>query len=288
MGTVWRGMDRAALDREYNARESVADYDGELQRYADLSAAARGRLPAQLDLVFDEATGLALDWFPGAPGGPVLLWVHGGYWRALAKADQSLVAPGLVAAGVHVAVMDYSLAPAATLDTIVRQVRTALAWVARAAPGMGADPAKLYAAGHSAGGHLVGLLLAPGWQSDYGLAPGALQGGITLSGLFDLEPIRLSYVNEWLRLDPETARRLSPIGLVPRPGPAPRLLASYGGLESREFRRQTEDYAGAWAASGHEARVAPQSARHHFDLVVGFGDAADPLCRAARSFMDVE
>lgn len=288
MGTVWRGMDLAALDREYDARASVADFDAEYRRYVELSAAARARLKLRPDLVFDGESGNRLDWFAGAPGGPVLLWVHGGYWRALSKADQSLVAPGLVAAGVHVAVMDYSLAPDATLDRIVHQVRTALAWVAAQARAMGADPRRLYAAGHSSGGHLVGMLLAPCWHGAYGVAPEALRGGIALSGLFELEPIRLSHVNAWLGLDQAAARRLSPLHHVPEPGPAPRLLAAYGGRESSEFRRQTEAYAAAWAAAGHQVRLAPQPSRNHFDLLVALGDGGDMLCREALAFIGTE
>lgn len=286
MDIIWRGLDQAGLDRAYNARASVADYDAELRRYAELSAAARAAFAPKLDCVFDRASGLALDWFAGRPGGPVLLWIHGGYWRALTKSDQSLVAPGLVAAGVHVAVMDYHLAPAVTLDVIVEQVRTALAWVARNAAAFGADPSLLFAAGHSAGGHLVGELLAPGWPAEHGLPPNPLTGGIVLSGLFDLEPIRLSYINEWLRLDAPAASRRSPLHHVPPPGPGPRLLATYGGLESDEFRLQAENYAAAWSAQGHDARLAPQPTRHHFDLVVAFGDAADPLCRTVIDFID--
>ena len=287
MGTVWRGMDLPALDREYNARASVADFDAEYRRYVELSAAARARLRVQTGLVFDPPSGNALDWFVGAPGGPVLLWVHGGYWRALSKSDQSLVAPGLVAAGVHVAVMDYSLAPDATLDEIVRQVRAALAWLAAHAWEMGADPTHLYAAGHSSGGHLVGMLLAPGWHDAFGLPPAALRGGIAISGLFDLEPVRLSHVNAWLGLDAAAARRLSPLHHLP-PASAPRLLGVYGGLESDEFKRQTEDYAAAWRASGHDVHLAPQPARNHFDLLVGLGDSADALCREAIAFIETE
>ncbi|MBV8912100.1 MAG: alpha/beta hydrolase, partial [Acetobacteraceae bacterium] len=227
MQTVWRGMDLATLDREYDARASVRDFDAELRRYVALSAAARTKLQMHADLVFDPESGNALDWFPGAPGGPVLLWVHGGYWRALSKADQSLAAPGLVAAGAHVAVMDYSLAPAAALDRIVHQVRTALAWVRSHAPDFGADPTRLYAGGSSAGGHLTGMLLAEAWHAQYGLPPNALRGGVALSGLFDLEPIQLSHINAWMHLDPATARRLSPLHLIPPTPPAPKLLATY-------------------------------------------------------------
>ncbi len=276
MTNVWNGLDQATLDREYNARASVPAFDVELRRYQDISAAARAALPHTAGLVFDPASGCALDWFPGAPGGPVLLWIHGGYWRALSKEDQSCVAPGLVAAGVHVAVMDYSLAPAASLDLIVHQVRTAVAWVGAAAPRFGADPARLFVGGSSAGGHLCGMVLA---------APAGVAGAIALSGLYDLEPIRLSHINAWMSLDADAVRRLSPQGLIPPGAPAPRLLASYGGRESSEFKRQTEAYAAAWRAAGHRAAVLPQEARNHFDIVLGLGDAADPLCRAAVAFM---
>ena len=288
MDAIWRGMDLETLDREYNARASVPDYAAEARRYAELSAAAREVLTVTPDLVFDPESGCALDWFPGRPGGPVFLWVHGGYWRALSKADQSLVAPGLVAAGAHVAIMDYSLAPAVTLDQIVHQTRLALAWVAAHAAEHQADPGRLYAGGSSAGGHLCGMLMAERWHAEYGLAPDALKGAVALSGLYDLEPIRLSHINAWMKLDTAAAARLSPLHLIPARGPAPRLFAGYGGQETSEFKRQTEDYAAAWAAAGHEAAVVPQAGRNHFNVVGALGDAADPLCRAVAAFMQSE
>ncbi len=285
MRTIWNGMDQAALDRGYDARASVEDFDAEIAAYRTRSLRARTALPMRPDLVFDPASGCALDWFTGTPGGPVLLWVHGGYWRALTKADQSCVAPGLVAAGVHVAVMDYTLVPGTDLDGIVRQVRTACAWVAAHALEHGADPARLFIGGSSAGGHLCGMLLADGWHTEYGLAPGAIRGALTLSGLFDLEPVRLSHVNSWMGLDAATARRNSPVHLIPRRPPAPRLLASYGGLETSEFMRQTETYAAAWAAAGHDAQVVAQAGRNHFDVVWALGDAGQSLCQAANAWM---
>ena len=276
MVPVWRGMDQATLDREYNARASVPDYEAEAAQYRDRSADARAALPMQGGLVFDPASGNALDWFPAAPGGPVLLWIHGGYWRALSRSDQSCVAPGLVAGGVHVAVMDYTLVPPADLDEIVRQVRAAAAWVHAHAAAHGADPARLFVGGSSAGGHLAGMLLAE--------APVPILGAIPLSGLFDLEPVRLSFVNAWMRLDAAAAQRNSPLHHIP-PGPAPRLLAAYGALETSEFRRQTEAYAAAWSAAGHEAQSLPVAGRNHFDLAVALGTPGDPLCRAALEFM---
>ena len=273
----WHNLDRPALDRAYNARDSVPDFTAEMQRWTNLSALARFQLNPSENIVFDPASGMALDWFAGAPGGPVLLWIHGGYWRALSKTEQSLVAPAFVAAGIHVAIIDYSLAPAVTLDEIICQARAAAAFVAATAATHGADPARIFAAGHSAGGHLTGMLLAD---------PGPLRGGIALSGLFDLEPIRRSYVNEWLRLDAPAAHRLSPLHNIPDSAPA--LLASYGALESDEFRWQSETYVAAWQAAGHRATLMPQPARHHFDIVVAVGDPADPLCRAVIDFIQTE
>ncbi len=273
--TLWCGMDRAALDRAFNARATVPDFEAEMARYRDQSAAARAALTMRSS-VFDPASGNALDWFPGAPGGAVFLWIHGGYWRALARSDQSCVAPGLVSGGVHVAVMDYTLVPHADLDGIVRQVRAAAAWVAAHAAAFGADPARLFVGGSSAGGHLTGMLLAD--------APAPITGAIPLSGLYDLEPIRQSFVNDWMRLDPATAHRNSPLHHIPA-GPAPRLLAGYGALETDGFRHQTEEYAAAWAAAGHDARVLPVVGRHHFDVVLALGTPGDPLCRAALEFM---
>jgi arylformamidase len=274
---TWHDLDRAALDRAYNARDSVPDFAAELQRWINLSAVARFQLDPVEDIVFDPPSGMALDWFTGAPGGPIVLWIHGGYWRAVSKSEQSLVAPGLVAAGAHVAIMDYSLAPAVTLDEIVRQARAAAAFVFATAATHGADPARVFVAGHSAGGQLGGMLLAEF---------SALRGGILLSGLFELEPVRLSHINEWLHLDPDAVQRLSPMRHIPANGPA--LLVSYGGRESAEFRWQSETYAAAWQSAGHRAVLAPQPSRHHFDIVVGFGDPADPLCHAVTEFIQTE
>ena len=282
MDAIWNGMDQATLDREYNARATVPDFAHEMRRYQETSAAARASLPMRGDLVFDDASGNRLDWFPGHPGAPVFLWVHGGYWRALGRADNHCVAPGLVAAGAHVVVMDYTLVPHADLHEIVRQVRACCTWVAAHADSMGADPARLFVGGSSAGGHLAGMLVADGWT-----AP-PIQGAVALSGLYDLEPVRLSEVNGWINLDAAAAARLSPIRHIPRRGPAPSLFLVYGGGETAEFKRQTEDYARAWAERGFEANVVARQERNHFDLVVALGDAADPLCRAAAGFMGLK
>ena len=114
--------------------------------------------------------------------------------------------------------------------------------------------------------------------------PDAVSGGVPISGLFDLEPVRLSHVNDWMRLDEAAARRNSPIHLVPSTYAAP-VLASYGGLETGEFKRQTDTFVAAWQAAGHQAAIIPQARRNHFDIVVALGDEADPLCQAVAGFI---
>ena len=138
-------------------------------------------------------------------GAPTLLFFHGGYWQRNAKAGFSFVAEGPLAHGFHVAVAGYTLAPEATMDSIVREARSALRWLLRHLGTLGGDAARLYVSGWSAGGHVAAMLMDE--------APVA--GGLSISGLFELEPIRLSYLNEKLGLDAEQARRNSPLLNLP-------------------------------------------------------------------------
>lgn len=262
---VYRGFDRAALDREYNARESVASFDAEYAKYVSVSAQVQQEHERIADIVYDEASGETLDLYPAEPDAPLFLWVHGGYWRASSKDDNAFVVPGPKAHGFAVAVMNYTLAPQASLDEIVRQTRAAATFLhaRRAQYGTGG----LAVGGSSAGGHLVGMLLADGWQADFGLPDDAITVGLALSGLHDIEPLRSTHVDAWLGLDQAAIARNSPIRHIPLRSPA-RLLASVGGLETSEFRRQTADYAAAWMAAGHGGEVIAMPQHNHFDIAL--------------------
>jgi acetyl esterase/lipase len=122
-GMVYRNLTQAELDREYNARQSVPSFDAEYARYVAESERAKKRIRHHSDVIYDDRTGETMDIYPGQPGAPVFLWVHGGYWRALSKDDNAFAAAGVVARGLAAAVPNYTLAPAVTLDEIVRQVR---------------------------------------------------------------------------------------------------------------------------------------------------------------------
>ena len=240
--------DPAWLDAQYNNRARVPEAPQHLARWAEASQAARAGSPgARYGVPYGPAPGDRLDIFPAAAAqAPVLVFIHGGYWRALSKDDFSFVAPSFVAAGAHVVVIDYDLCPAVTMEHIALQCARAVAWVAQHAQDFGGDPARIALAGHSAGGHLAALLLSCRWPE---VAPGlpaqVLTGSLSISGLFDLEPLRHTpFLQADLQLTPASVARLSPAFFRrPRQGV---LYTVAGGSESEEFLRQNRLIRDQW------------------------------------------
>ncbi|GJD59865.1 alpha/beta hydrolase [Methylobacterium dankookense] len=279
MTETYRGIDRATLDRGYNARSSVASFDAEYAKYVEASARARAEFPDYKTLVYDETSRQALDLFSAGENTPVFVWLHGGYWRALSKDDNSFVALGLVSRGISVAVVDYSLVPHVSLDEIVRQTRAAVAWLHRHGREHGLDTNRIHVGGSSAGAHLCGMLLAEGWHRPFGVPEDVVGSALLLSGIYDLEPLLLTHVNEWMKLDLHGARRNSPIAMIP-PRSSADLLATVGGIESSEFKRQTEEYLAAWQARGHEGRAVAMQGYQHFDIALSLSEPDGTLAQA--------
>lgn len=277
--SVFRGYDRAGLDREYDNRAKVADSTEWLARYARESERARAELRGRLDVPYGGHPGERLDIFP-APGpgpAPVHVFIHGGYWHRLDKADFSFVARALVPAGAATVVINYALIPTVDMDELVRQCRASIAWVWRNAASFNGDPGRIFVSGHSAGGHLVAMLAATDWGA-FGAPADVLKGGCGISGLYDLEPIRLCYLNDVLALTPDAARRHSPVHLGPPRAGA--WLLAVGGLEGPEYLRQTEDLAAAWRGRGLACRVAVLPGHHHFSIMGELETAKSELSRA--------
>jgi arylformamidase len=242
------------LDQMYNNRARVPEAAAILQRWADLSAAARASESRRLDLRYGTAPSETLDLFPSPrAGAPVLVFIHGGYWRALDKADHSFVAPAFTRAGACVLIPNYALCPGTathrvTVPGIVMQMVAALAWTWRNIALYGGDPGRITVVGHSAGGHLAAMLLACHWKAFSADLPGQLvKNALSISGLHDLEPIRNTpFLANDLKLTPAQVRKASP-ALLPRPA-AGRLYSVAGADESAEFLRQNLLIRKAWGA----------------------------------------
>lgn len=274
----------AWFDEQYNNRARIPEHPAILRHWSEASARARDRHPDMIEAAYGGDPRERLDVFPAkTPGSPVLVYLHGGYWRALDKRDQSFLAPPFVDAGATVVLPGYSLCPAVTIEQIVRQTIQALAWVHRHAVDHGGDPSRIVVAGHSAGGHLATMLLACDWRA---VAPDLpvdlVKAALSVSGLYELEPLRHApFLAADLGLTAAAAQRLSPAAMpAPRQG---RLVTIVGGDESEEFRRQAALIATAW---GPRIVVASEvvARRHHMDVV---HELADPRARTHRLALEL-
>ncbi|HUH59584.1 MAG TPA: alpha/beta hydrolase [Candidimonas sp.] len=278
------GYDPDELDRQYNARASVSNCLDYLREYADASARARQALNVSVAVPYGAHPDETLDIFPAATANsPVYVYLHGGYWRALSKDDSSFMAPALHATGATVVAVNYSLAPGVTLDVIVGQCRRALAWIFHHAAQYHGDPARLHVSGSSAGGHLAGMLLAPGWQDDCRIPANVIHSASVISGLFDLRPLVHTHINAWAGLNADSAAALSPQFRLPVEN-CP-LLVAWGAEETAEFKRQSTDYAAAWTRNGFAAQSLEVAHANHFSILLTLQDSNSPLSRAIAGLM---
>jgi arylformamidase len=193
------------------------------------------------------------------------------------------MAAHLTQAGICVVAVNYALAPSVTLGEITRQCRAAVAWVHTHAREFGGDPARIHVCGSSAGGHLAAMMLVPGWEADFGVPSNLVAGATLLSGLYDLEPVRLGHPNEWLNLSKADVAELSP--LLHMPERAVPLVVSYAPSETAEFKRQSETYLAAAVARGCPARFVAMPGTSHYDIVFGLAKRESPLANAVLETM---
>ena len=268
-------------NEQYNNGLRVPSVGAILARWQQRAADARATLRLRAGVSYGTDPIETFDLFEprGATGpAPVLVFLHGGYWRSLTKAEFSWVAPGFVERGIKVAVVDYGLAPRTPMEAIVRQNLAAVAHLWSNAKSLGIDRTRIAVAGHSAGGHLTAMMLAARWPAwDAMLPADLLHGGVAISGLYDMEPLRHTpYLNADLQLTLDRVAPLSPLYMTPATD-AP-LITAVGGDESDEFHRHNRELGLAWADVLRED--VPLPGADHFSACERFATPGERLFEA--------
>lgn len=271
---------REFCEREYNIRALVPEYPAIFARWAAQAAATRSLHACLLDLAYGDEPAERLDIFPAREEpSPLLVFIHGGYWRAMDKSDFSWIAPNFVRHGATVALINYGLAPNTAMEDTVRQTLAALAWLYRKSERYGIDRDRIFLVGHSAGAHLAAMSMSALWPVYASDLPQDLVKGILgISGVYDLEPlVHAPFLNVDLKLDRERAIRLSPVCYPARAGA--RLITSVGGGESSEFIRQTALIGDHWRAN--RVRDVPMPGCNHYEVIEALPEPASALFDAA-------
>ena len=265
----WREMTRIELDAAYDNSAHVRDSAAKLAGWAQRSERLRALHPGRLNRRYGPLPRNVIDIFScGVSGAPLLVFIHGGYWQRNSKEVFSCMAEGPLTAGFDVALPGYTLAPDMGLTGIVAEIRAALIWLRREGPALGVASGQLIVSGWSAGGHLATLAMS--WPE--------VDAGLSISGLYDLEPIRLGTLNDKLGLSPADALALSPVRHLPRR--AGQLAVAYGMAELPELQRQSRDFFASWTSAGLEGNLLPLDDRNHFSVL---DELATPDGRLARA-----
>jgi len=276
--------DAAYYESRYNPRLAVPEFAQHFARWTENSAKVRKDLSPYLDVPYGSGPLEKLDLFRSkGPSRGLLMFIHGGYWRALDKSQHSFVAAPFVQAGITVATINYALCPAVTVADIVRQVLQAAAWLFRNGGNFGAPQHKLHVAGHSAGGHLTAMVLAAQWpRFAVDLPAKVVQGGLAISGVFDVSPIvHTPSINADVRLDARMAKMVSP-ALMPPATDAPLWLA-VGGKEQEGFHEQHQLIKGNWCKRVAGEFACPED--DHFTILNTLADPNSALFKGALKMM---
>jgi arylformamidase len=277
--TVSRKLANTDLDRDYDLRTAFPDYAVHFEDWRVRSRRARQELSCILDVPYGPGVRDRVDFFVAASRpAPLLVYIHGGYWRSLDKSDFSFLAAPFVKRGVSLAIINYDLFPGTTMSRLVAQVKSAYAWIAQNAARMGVPYSSIHLAGWSAGAHLAAMLLCGN-----GRAPGLpIASLFAISGIYDLRPIVETSANADLGLDLPEAERNSPICLSPAEPACPVGLA-WGAGETAAFRNQSSSLAGVWRRQGVKIATLEVPNVHHYAVIHRLGDeSSEVFAEAAR------
>src|SRR6201991_1047506 len=269
----WRSMSQQDRDLGLNNGVAVPASVDIVAGWDKRSAEMRVRHSGHLDLRYGPRERNRIDFLKAADGGPTLLFIHGGYWQTRAKETFAVFAGGPRAHGINVALIGYTLAPDATLDEIVAEIHGGLDFLARQLPALGGDPNRIVVSGWSAGGHLTSMALSHR----------SVKAGMAISGIYDLEPIRHSYLNVKLGLDEAMSRRNSPMLLTT---PVKPMALTVGGAELPLLRKQTADFAAYRARHGSPVTYEEIPDANHFTVMEEMAQPSGRITTLIRQVFD--
>ena len=265
------------IDQEYNPRLIVDNFEVNVDSYFTESKRVLKEYPHHSGEAYGPTKAEILDIFPtDTATAPVHIFFHGGYWHSFQSRDFAFVAEGIVRNGITAVLVNYALCPSVKIDEIVRQSRAAVAWTYSNAESFGANPDKITVSGHSAGGHLAGMLMSVSWENDYGLPQDLIKGFLPISGLFDLAPFPFSWLQPKLQLTTDEVLRNSP--LLHKPVCSAPILVAVGEKESNEFQRQSENYAEYLQQHGISTQYIPVKGKNHFNIIDDFLGDGGAFC----------
>jgi arylformamidase len=283
---VWMDMDQVELDAAYDQSVYAPLLQQILKRYASSSNEMRARLGAPKRFAYGPTPVEALDLYPAKkPNAPIFVFIHGGAWRSGEAKNYGFLAELFVNAGVNYIALDFTSVDAANGDIgiMADQVRRAVAWTFKNAASFEGDPSRLYIGGHSSGGHLCGVTLVTDWQNDFGLPQDMVKGGLCMSGMYDMKPVRLSKRSSYVKFTDAMEELMSSQRHIEKLR-AP-IIVTYGTNETPEFQRQNRDFAAAVRAAGKPVELVEAPNYGHFEMCETLGNPYGPNGRAALKIM---
>ena len=276
--TVYKGFRQDEMEYQYNPRVSVPEYPQLAKVRSEQARKVRDSAKSWLNVPYGSSPRETLDIYAAdRAGGPVLIYIHGGYWRSGSKEDNCNFVPVFTQRGATVVLVEYDLCPQVTVSDIVRETRSAIAWVYRNVIRYGGDPSRLYLSGHSAGGHLTAMALAYEWEKE-GLPKDLIKGAVTTSGVYDLDMVRRISVQEQVRLTSEQAGENSPF--IHPPLPICPVIVAVGGAEPKGWQQMSEDFFKLCEERGMACEYLIVPGANHYTMSEHLTDPDSPLTRA--------
>jgi arylformamidase len=283
---VWMDLDQVELDAAYDQSFYAPLLGRNIKRFASDSDGVRARLGAPQRESYGPTEVEKLDIYrTKRPNAPIFVFIHGGAWLVGEAKSNAFPAEIFVNAGAHYVVLDFIAIKAANGDLRVMadQVRRGVAWVYKNAASFGGDPNRLYVGGHSSGGHLCGVTLVTDWSKDFGLPADMIKGGLCMSGMYDMKPVRLSQRSSYVKFDDDMEDKMSSQRHIDQLN-AP-IVVTYGTNETPEFQRQNRDFAAAVKAAGKPAELIEAPNYDHFEMNESLASPYAPNGRAALAMM---